>query len=175
MKQSKTANDTSNKVKKSPIIRGIAVFGIIMLICSVVALVVVNIFKVPDNVLQPSGNILSRTVETCNAAYPDRGEPVQEIYHYKNYEEYEAAKKARATFGSLKLVDDGNALIFDMTSEDYSDKETCLYKRVGLPESIKSAINHTTAADGTRQDEWGDYKIEWSYRNKETHIIIKMK
>lgn len=114
---------------------------------------------------------LTTTSDVCNAMYPDRGEPVLGIYHYKDYEEYESAKRARVTFGDLSVEDNGKSLIFDLDDEDDSDKLECIYAVLDVPARIKNSINHSISGH-TEKDSWENYTISWLYYNNFISITI---
>lgn len=91
------------------------------------------------------------------------------------YNATNAIKTSPTYYGTLQVLDNGKTLMYEEHSSDKPDKLECVYTLLQVPERIQNAVNDTVAADGVRQDEWSDYKINWSYRNRETNITIYKK
>ena len=80
-------------------------------------------------------------------------------------------------FGTIELFDNGNTIVMETEGDDYADKLNCVCSALEMPYRIRDAIGQTAMIDRTRQDEWDNFKIEWSYSasNKKLHIVISQK
>lgn len=102
------------------------------------------------------------------------------INNYKEFKENLSEDKAPIypeiiNFGTLELLDNGKTIMAEIGEDNYAGKIGCVASELQMPDRIKDAVGHTVAIDGTRQDEWGDLKMEWSYRDKKLHIVIYQK
>lgn len=114
--------------------------------------------------------------DICNALLIDKGEVKEPYYmYYKNWSEYEEAKAAHKSYGTLKLSDGEKTLTMETGDEDYADKRNCMYSILSVPDRIQDAIKNTAVADGIRQDEWSNFNVEWYYRDKTLRIVIYQK
>ncbi len=75
-------------------------------------------------------------------------------------------------YGTLKIADNNNTLILDEYRNDYSNRRTCVYNAVKMPERVRTAISNTTSLDGTRTDNWDNLNAEWSYNGHTDHLHI---
>ncbi|MBQ6394631.1 hypothetical protein IJH97_02685 [Candidatus Saccharibacteria bacterium] len=120
---------------------------------------------------------LETAVEVCNEFYQDKGE-LEPHYMYKNYSDYEKARDSYKTYGKLKLEDNGRTLEYSAGKSSYTstsdslEKRGCVYRILGVPKRIQTAISNTAAIDGRQKDSFGNYIIEWSYRNDTSSMTI---
>lgn len=62
---------------------------------------------------------------------------------------------------SLTIAVSGNALT--SSSGDGLDQTRCLLDELEAPDSMRSKIDSTTAAQGRQEDSWDDYEASWTY------------
>ncbi|WP_257062939.1 hypothetical protein [Brevibacterium sp. 50QC2O2] len=64
------------------------------------------------------------------------------------------------------VAGDGQSVSFDGIgkhgAEDFDDLR-CLGNFLEMPDSVTEEMAHTRALDGRQEDEWGDYRVTWSY------------
>ena len=68
----------------------------------------------------------------------------------------------------LQLTDGGSTLVFDHKGEKDTSGASieeigCVLMMLDVPHSILSHMDQTTSLDGRQDEQWGDFRIQWSY------------
>ncbi|MBT1174964.1 zinc-ribbon domain-containing protein [Bifidobacterium sp. LC6] len=72
----------------------------------------------------------------------------------------------------FEISDGGKTLTAEIT--DYNaDIATCVFDKLGMPDSVHAKMSKTRALDGTLTDSWGGIKATWMYDGETMSVVLE--